>query len=280
MANTDNPIDPRPLSALTPEALSMLDDLVAQSGWNQTPRDWRVFLRHGAIYVVRHAGGHIMASGAVLPMGDRAAWISMILVERASRGKGLGRAVFEHSLRAVQDMGRKPWLDATPEGERLYSQYGFAPLWRLARWTRAAAPDAAPAPPQPAPDLQALADLDARALGFSRGQVLADLAAREGSRVVRQAQAFAIVRAGRVARYVGPLLANDEAAAASLLEDICAGTPEPIFIDVPEARPTLHRKLRELGFARQRGFTRMALGEDAPQGLPAFIHAIAGPEYG
>ncbi|MDM0011363.1 GNAT family N-acetyltransferase [Variovorax sp. J22P168] len=270
------------LSAPDAISLSMLEALVVASGWNQTADDWAVFLRHGSVHVVRDADGAIVASGAVLPMGAAAAWISMILVAPQARGAGLGRSVFERCLATVRAAGRVAMLDATPAGEQLYLQYGFSPLWRLSRWHRGALADA-PASAAASGDhskVDALLALDAEALGLERGAVLAELMRRPGSRVLRHAQAFAVLRSGRIARHVGPLIATDEASAAVLLNDLIDGIPEPIFIDVPDERPLLRRQLAEAGFALQRGFCRMALGEPPAHGQNAFIHAIAGPEFG
>ena len=268
------------LTALDAQTLDMLGALVAQSGWNQTADDWALFASLGDVHAARDAGRRIVASGAVLPMGRTGAWISMILVDPALRGQGLGRAVFEHCLRQVQALDRVALLDATPAGEPLYTRYGFVPLWRLTRWQRGADAAAHPAPrPEPGP-LDLLAALDAEALGLARPAVLEHLARRADARVVRHAQGFAVVRAGRVARHVGPLIATHEAAAAVLLADIARSEPGPLFIDVPDDRPLLREQLAAAGFAPQRTFARMALGDAVPQGQTAFIHAIAGPEYG
>ncbi|MDB5732205.1 MAG: family N-acetyltransferase [Variovorax sp.] len=271
------------LRGLDKDTLAMLGDLVAQSGWNQVPQDWALFSRLGSLCGVRDAGGKLVASGAVLPMGDSAAWISMILVAPAVRGQGWGRRVFAHCLRNVQDAGRIPMLDATPAGARLYSQFGFAPLWHLTRWQRDALPGATPAPPiaSPAPEtLATFASLDAEALGISREPVLADLMARADSRLVRSAGAAALVRTGRLAHHIGPLLATHEPAAAALVLDIARGLPGRVFIDVPDARTEFRRQLAAASFTPQRGLVRMALGEPVPAGQSAFIHAIAGPEFG
>ena len=77
------------LAALTPVTQSMLDQLVVQSGWNQTPQDWAIFSREGSLCAVRDARGHIIASGAVLPLGEQVAWISMILVAPEARGRAI-----------------------------------------------------------------------------------------------------------------------------------------------------------------------------------------------
>lgn len=270
------------LSAPDAGSLAMLEALVVASGWNQTADDWAVFCQHGTVQVVRDAGGHIVASGAVLPMGDTAAWISMILVAPAVRGKGLGRAVFEHCLRTVQGMGRVAMLDATPAGAQLYRQYDFEPQWSLSRWYREAGGRAAAVRGDHVSDdgLDALVALDAQALGIVRGAVLGALVRRADTRVLRHAQAFGVLRSGRVARHIGPLIATDEASAGRLLREIVDSCAQPLLIDVPDGRPLLRRQLQDAGFVLQRGFTRMALGQAVPQGQTAFLHAIAGPEFG
>lgn len=268
------------LGELDARTLHMLGELVVQSGWNQTAADWTLFAAHGTVHAARDDRQNINASGAVLPMGRTAAWISMILVDPAARGQGLGRMVFERCLEQAQRGGRCAFLDATPSGERLYTQYGFTPLWRLTRWQRGARPSATRMETQAPANLDLLAALDAEALGFERAGVLKHLAARTGSRMLRHAQGFALLREGRIARHIGPLIATQESAAAALLSDIASSEPGPVFIDVPDDRPFLREQLAEQGFVPQRGFTRMTLGEPVPHGQPAFIHAIAGPEYG
>jgi GNAT superfamily N-acetyltransferase len=268
------------LPALAADSAAMLDALVVASGWNQTRDDWELFQRQGTVHAVRDAQGRIVASGAVLPLAPRAAWISMILVAPEVRGRGLGRKVFEQCLRTVQADGRTALLDATPAGEKLYTRFGFAPLWQLSRWQRPARDTAAADAASTTGEVDTLAALDTMALGLQRGPMLSQIAARTGSRIVRHAQAFCFVRAGRLARQIGPMLAQDEAHAAALLAEVAATTAQPLFIDVPDDRPRMRRMLEACGFSRARTFTRMALGDDLPKGQNAFIHAIAGPEYG
>jgi len=289
MASTDPSATVRvlPLERLDAAALAMLEELVVQSGWNQTVEDWSVFARHGHIGVIRDGAARILASGAVLPMGaalhgGSVAWISMILVHPSVRGNGMGRAVFDHCLRVAQEGGHVPMLDATPQGEPLYRQFGFAPLWRLARWRRGATPAAATPLPQDALDFESVAALDAQALGFCRPGLLGELATRAGSRCVRGLAAVGIVREGRIAHQIGPVLATDERHAAAVIGRLAESLSGPVMIDIPDARFELAASLTAAGFERQRTFTRMALvppGRAAPQGENALIHAVAGPEF-
>jgi ribosomal protein S18 acetylase RimI-like enzyme len=282
------------LTALTPETLAMLGELVEFSGWNQTAQDWGVFFSCGTIYVVRDSGGRIVASGAVLPMGESrpgylasltgrgVAWISMILVRPESRGRGVARSVFEQCMRDIAGQGRIVMLDATPQGEPLYAQFGFEALWRLTRWRREARAATGPALSLTKPDLDTLSELDQEALGFARKRVLGELLGRPDSRYVRQALGFAIVRSGRIADHIGPLVATDEPTAVAVMRQAAAALSGPVFIDVPDERPLLRQALVEAGFTPQRGFARMALAvaeQRIPRGQTHFIHAIAGPEF-
>lgn len=286
MASTESP----PVSAvqrleqLDAESLAMLDALVVASNWNQVADDWALFHAAGSIHVVRDDAGRIVASGAVLPMGapGQVAWISMILVLPALRGQGLGRAVFDHCLRQVQAEGRVAMLDATPAGEALYRQFGFESLWRLTRWRREARPATGNALREEATAIDTLVALDGQALGFQRPSVIGQIARRPSTRCVRTGDAWAVVRAGRTAHQVGPLLAASEAAAAQALARAADAMPGAIYIDVPDNRTRMRAALEAAGFQPQRGFARMALaapGQTPPVGQAAFLHAIAGPEF-
>ena len=273
------------LTALDADNLEMLDALVAASGWNQTADDWTLFAEQGTVQVMREASGRIIASGATLPMGDQAAWISMILVLPEVRGRGLGRRLFKRCLNVVQDAGRIAMLDATPAGEALYRQFGFTPLWRLTRWRREAVGDR-PVAALIATSSDAVANrdafiaIDAQALGFDRAAVIDHLLQRSGSRLAHRGDAFALIRTGRSALHIGPLVAPDEVSADALLSELLEGRTLPLLIDVPDDRPRLQQTLAVAGFVRQRGFARMAFGGRSPASQRALIHAIAGPEFG
>ena len=281
MASTEATVAVETLGVLTSATQAMLAELVAGSGWNQTAQDWAFFARAGTVFGVRDAQGRIVASGAVLPLGEKVAWISMILVAPEARGQGLGSAVFAHCLRAVQSAGRTAYLDATPAGQRIYSQFGFSAQWPLTRWQRdgQGAVDAAAPDPQNA-DIDSLTALDAQALGAPRPALLAEFLAREHSFCVHSPQGFALIRRGRIAHQIGPLLARDADSASVLLQRALQALPGNVFIDVPDARDVLCHQLRAAGFVAQRGLVRMMAGSHPLRGQTDLIHAIAGPEFG
>lgn len=274
------------LQALTPQVQAQLQQLVVDSHWNQLPADWALFHSLGTVYVVRDGNGFVVGSGAVLPMGAslgdaaQVSWISMILVSPLQRGHGLGRAVFARCLAQVQAEGRVPMLDATPQGEALYAQFGFEPQWRFTRWRRqrqAGANGALPADDS----IDRLQCFDQQALGFDRRALLRGIADREGARCVRRGEASALLRPGRTAVQIGPLYATDDAEGAALLEAIAAALPDVLVVDVPQGRTRMEAVLRATGFAPERSFARMvrANGLVLAPTQTAIVQAVAGPEY-
>lgn len=285
MASTEA-ITVQRLQALTPPALAQLQQLVVDSHWNQLPADWALFFSLGAIYVVRDAECVIVASGAVLPMGAslggaaQVSWISMVLVSPALRGHGLGRAVFARCLAQVQSKDRVPMLDATPQGEALYAQFGFEPTWRFTRWRRPQNTTAMSGLPAD-PSIHHLQQLDKQALGFDRHSLLSCMAEREGARCVRHAEASALLRPGRTAVHIGPMHATQEAEGAALLQAITAAMPDALVVDVPQGRSRMEATLIATGFAPERPFARMvrASGLKLAPTQTDIVQAVAGPEY-
>jgi GNAT superfamily N-acetyltransferase len=148
--------------------------------WNQTERDWRHFLTaapDGAL--VAEQNGAVIGTVATLPYGAFA-WISMVLVDPAARGKGIGTTLLHRGLELVPE-GVTPRLDATPAGEELYRKLGFAGEYGLERWfldsgRARALPEPAARPLEPS-DWQAIGEMDLRAFGAPRVGLLQRLAA-------------------------------------------------------------------------------------------------------
>ncbi|HEX6956445.1 MAG TPA: GNAT family N-acetyltransferase [Ferrovibrio sp.] len=267
--------------------------LSAEAGWNQTADDWRLFLDHGRVFACRNQDGMPMATAAILPYG-RFAWISMVLVTAGMRQRGLGTALLKHCIAELRRDGLTPLLDATPAGEHVYLPLGFKPIFGMTRWQgetarQAAAQDsgrniAGPIATATAMDAGALgsaAMLDAAAFGAPREFLLQSLLGRAPDLALRlKEHSFVLARPGRLATQIGPLVANDEAAALALLQTVLARLDGPVFLDVPDRWQRLQAALRQLGCTVQRSFRRMALGRDEAFGDPARCFVVAGPEFG
>jgi GNAT superfamily N-acetyltransferase len=263
-------------------------------GWNQTLEDWRLLLTMGeGLFLVGLEGGRVVASGGAVRYGDALAWICMILVEPASRGRGLGTRVFDQVLErcaAERRAGRLRaiGLDATPAGRGIYLERGFqavAVLVRLRVEPAPAAPPAAGVEPLELSSRDAVLALDRAVFGADRARVLQralehapDLAwvARVGERIV----GYCFGRHGDHSDHVGPVVAEDPTVARDLAAACLSRARErPLILDA-RAEPRWLATLEALGFREQRPLTRMYLGEARPTARPALEHAVFGPEFG
>jgi GNAT superfamily N-acetyltransferase len=291
-------------AALLPQAQALSDE----AGWNQNADDWQVFLRHGEIFGVQ-AGEQLVATAAILPYGADFAWISMVLVTAEFRRRGLAKALMQQCLERLHAQHRMALLDATEAGEPVYRALGFATLARMTRWSgpggappgRRALPAAwAPVLPLPqaegeygfhehrrlagAPNPLPQAEweygpCDAAAFGADRSFLLDDFLARAGAGVWSDGENAAVLRPGRHAWQIGPVIGTP-GGATSLLQQAIDAAPGPVVIDVLDAGAGLTAALAQRGFSARRGFCRMALGRTTLPGIPARMLAAAGPEFG
>jgi GNAT superfamily N-acetyltransferase len=259
------------------------------AGWNQRAEDWQALLASGRIRVALR-GATIVGSGGAVQYGSQLAWVAMILVDPEERGQGIATRLVEDILERRHDfeiMG----LDATPEGAPVYARHGFTDRSGFARMQRPADTGSAASPGSRAvvaltkADLAAVAERDRVVFGADRMPVLRwalDQAPEYAWRLEAAGSlpSYVFGRHGHRTEHLGPLVAEDGEAAASLLAAALASAPGRCFtIDVPD-RPAWLQRLGQLGFATQRVFRRMLL-EDAPApGEPGQLFAITGPEFG
>ena len=264
------------------------------SGWNQTVEDWRVLLSLGpGLFRVATLAGRVVGSGGAVVYGDALAWICMILVEPDERGHGLGTRIFDEVLDGVRrlvDAGelRAVGLDATPAGRGIYLQRGFDVGPELLRMS--VAPESAEAAPEAVrpmelSELEVVLARDRQVFGADRAPVLRwafeqapELAwvARLGDRVA----GYCLGRRGDHSAHVGPVVAEDRAAARDLVR-ACLSRPRerPLILDA-RAEPSWLQALGALGFRAARPFTRMHLGDTRPPAQPEVELAVLGPEFG
>lgn len=258
--------------------------------WNQTERDWRHFLTaapRGAL--VAESQGRVVGTVATLTYGSFA-WISMVLVDPAERGRGVGTMLLERGLELIPP-GVTPRLDATPAGEVLYRKLGFAGEYGIKRWslsTRLAAPGSPTAGPRMLrpDDWPAIAEMDRRAFGESRLDLLRRLAgdAHEYAFVMPReggVRGYMFGRHGHVREHLGPIVAADAEAAAMLLHACLAAHPgREVFVDALDDQGAFVEVLASSGFVVERPFLRMHRGPLTSPGDPSLVYAIAGPELG
>lgn len=251
------------------------------AGWNQTADDWAFFIGHGHAIGCRDDEGRLVATAAALPYGDALGWISMVLVAPSQRHRGLATALLGECMRWLAASGRVAVLDATPAGAPVYRRLGFTSGFAFARWQGEGA-GRPTTTSTTAADYAEIIALDAASGAAPRSALLHAFLARSGSRAWLSPgrNGFVVARAGRLTTQVGPLVAATEAEAITLLDAALEATTGRVFIDVPERSTEIAAALQRRGFARQRPFTRMALGGGPVLILGERAHALAGPEFG
>jgi GNAT superfamily N-acetyltransferase len=255
--------------------------LSSEAHWNQNEADWRFFLAKAIVFGVRD-GDRLVATAALLPYASGNAWISMVLVTADWRRRGIATRLVDRCLDTATSLGLTSWLDATPEGAKVYGPLGFAPTLQLRRLRLQRSTSGKTGIP-PSPALGDLIARDAAAMGFDRGMLLGELGGRPGSRLMSNGGACALVREGRIARHIGPLFADGPDRALSLVHDIVRSETGPILIDAVASHEQFLKGLTDSGWVIERPFQRMRFGRAAkpseftPATLP---FAVAGPEYG
>lgn len=261
--------------------------LSRQAGWNQLAADWQRILD-------LQPDGGLVAEWRGTPVGTvmttifgPVAWISMVLVDESMRQHGIGTALVEQSVAALDRRGVVTVrLDATSLGQPLYERLGFVAQFRLLRFEGAlpAAPANAEGATADEAAWERLAEFDRSTTGTDRRRLLHALDRDEPDSVRcvwqdGQLGGYLMSRPGFIARQLGPCCAN-EAAGELLVRDAWrryAG--QRVFMDVPAANASARHIADALGLNVQREFTRMCRGAWV-RDQEEYLWASAGPEKG
>lgn len=278
------------LRTLTADDLPAAQRWVHQAGWNQTPQDWLRLLDYqpeGCF--VATLDGRPVGSVTTTCYGTGLAWIGMMLVDRNDRGRGIATALMRHSIAYLQQCGvRSIYLDATDQGRPVYERLGFQPRWSFHRWEGSGRAEADAGSTMPRPLVQTTAQqavvnraalaLDCIAFGADRADWLQRLA--KDSVVVSADDGYGMLRPGRLASYLGPVTADNDAAAKAIVRQLVQRARGPIFWDVPSPNRAAQRLAQSLGFQPVRSLLRMAIGEAEPPPRLTSQFAFADPATG
>ncbi len=262
--------------------------LKEQSGWNQTEADWHRLLAlwpEGCF--VAELDGQPVGTTATSVFGS-VGWISMVLVERSFRGRGVGTQLMRRALAHLDAGGATAVrLDATPLGQPIYARLDFAAQYGLARWTGVATAGQASAAVAPAAarHLDAVLELDRAVTGTDRRRLLLHLWQERPDGMYVAAESgkiagYAWLRPGSQFAQIGPVVAQNENAGRALVETLLhRAVGRPVLLDIPvDNRPAM-RWAESRGLAEQRRLTRM--GRGAPiRDRSDQLWASFGPEKG
>jgi hypothetical protein len=211
------------------------------------------------------------------------AWIALVLVDEAARGRGIGMALMRHALEFVDGRGVPTVrLDATPLGKPLYERLGFVEQFRLARYEGRLPPAAegARGPVASPPRWEALAALDESVTGTDRRKLLLRLFAEEPSGVrIAGARGFLAARPGRRALHLGPCIAAPEAGLQLFADAWRCHGGRHVYADIPLGNEPAARSAEAQGLTVQRHLTRMVRGTPRCERID-WLWASFGPEKG
>jgi GNAT superfamily N-acetyltransferase len=252
--------------------------LSTEAHWNQNEADWRFFLSEGTVFGVRD-GAQLVATAALLPYAAGNAWISMVLVTANWRRRGIATRLVDACLNEATKLGLTTWLDATPAGTSVYGPLGFTPTLQLRRLRLQAPSGAGVVQSLSTCTVADFTTRDVRAMGFDRGRLLSEFGGRPGSRMVSLGNAIALVRDGRTARHIGPVLAETREDAVALVDAIVRSEQGPWLLDAVHSQEDFLRRLTDTGWTIERPFQRMRFGR-ATMLAGELPFAVAGPEFG
>lgn len=234
--------------------------LSQQAGWPHRAEDW-VQTLSVSTGVVAMAGGRVVGTAICSDLGQVTA-LTMIVVDEAMRGRGLGRRLMNAVIRVAE--GREMRLTATDEGLPLYEKLGFVATGIITQHqgTALAGTPESPVRDGDAADLDRLAIMDLQATGMQRHALLQQIAAN-GQLLVTGSGAGLLRRFGH-GHVIGPVIADDPAAARALMTEAarrCAGGF--LRVDLP-ARHGLSGFVETLGLAHVGGGTAMVCNAATP----------------
>ncbi|MFE3718033.1 GNAT family N-acetyltransferase [Streptomyces cyaneofuscatus] len=248
------PLVDLPVRRLTRGDLVACADLSEHRGWPRDEHRWGLLLSAGTGYGIAEPDGTgLVAACVVTSYGPRLAAVGMMLVAARHARQGIARRLMRH---VMEETGSTPLaLYATPEGQRLYEELGFAQVGRtervLGRFRAEDRPAAVTTRPAAADDLQAMVRLDLPVFGIDRTHLIARLPAfSDRLRVAEEngeLTGYAALWPSGDAHVVGPLIARDTATAKALVTALAATTDRPLRADI-DAR---HEEL--LGWLVERG---------------------------
>lgn len=281
------------LRQMTREDIAEGMELVRAAKWNQTEADWNRFLhadKEGCF--VAECKGKVCGTIATIVYADRLAWIGMVLVRPALRGRGIGTELLNLALSYLESRGPLTIkLDATPQGRPVYQRLGFEPEYEIGRWMLTAAPrhhsaHHATAAGNDQTSFENLIAMDAELFGACRSALLhsvhndaPEFTATSSNE--RELAGYTLGRHGLYADHLGPWAARDREVARRLLDRFLERSRRSrVIIDCVKTHPFAPELLRSAGFEFSRPLTRMVRRADHRTRRSEMLCAILGPEFG
>lgn len=267
-------------------------DLVLSEGWNQTIKDWQLLINNPQnVCLAAEVDGKLVGTVTTINYNDEVAWIGMVLVNKEYRGQGISKTLLSAILKQLTSC-KSIKLDATPAGQPVYKKIGFEDEYIISRMIN---PDfhqslgiiGETVPQQiQKKDIPEIIKFDKQAFGADRSRLISALihdfpkkclVLKHGNEI----SGFALGRRGNKHHQIGPVMTKSYNDAKVLISYALKDLQEQsIVIDILEDKTQLAGWLCNIGFEKQRNFTRMFLGNNTSPGIISQQYFISGPEFG
>jgi GNAT superfamily N-acetyltransferase len=278
------------IRVMTPADIPLGMRLKEEAGWNQTLEDWQRFLQLSP-------SGSFVASIDGVDLGtvctftfDDIGWIAMMLVDKRSRGQGVGKALMSHAIAYLESQGvTSIRLDATELGRPVYLKLGFVDQFELNRYA-----GTLPVVDMPyLKDVEGIKDkdwdqviaLDTQLMSTPRGSLLKSLAGKPETTSVLirnhgQVAGYMFIRPGANATFIGPCVAITPEGGQKLLSwamMVCSG--HDVILDIPASHRHANEWATDMRLEIQRPLIRMCRGKKVRENVTT-LWASSGPEKG
>lgn len=266
--------------------------LSTAEGWNQSESDWRLFLENpGNVCLAAEQDEKVIGTTTSMIYSDHVAWISMVLVDKEYRGRGVSTELLKHMLERLTCC-RAVKLDATSAGQQVYKKLGFLDEHTIVRMTATSLNGPIPSYDDTQPQRMQLShvsevmSLDKEVFGAPRQLLIEYLVQQNPEKawiLIRNERisGFVLGRTGNRYHHVGPVVASDTKEAKLLIGRVLNEvSQQPIVVDVVYDKRELIEWLSALGFTEQRRFVRMYKNDNPYPGEIGKQYLICGPEFG
>ena len=263
------------------------------AGWNQTEKDWKMFIESSAnVCLLAECGNKVIGTTTAINYSNKVAWIAMVLVDKEYRGRGVSKSLLTNILTRLQ-ICKSIKLDATPEGQQVYKKFGFTDEYQITRMTTMAMKDLLPGnhndellTPILITHIPEVVAFDEIVFGANRRQLIGSLIKEYPGKAWllkrnNKVSGFVLGRNGNRYNHVGPVLASNIVDAKILITKALSDlTHQPVVVDVLYDKEALFDWLESFGFIMQRHFIRMYKNENPFPGAINKQFLICGPEFG
>lgn len=257
---------------LHPEEITVAVDWAAAEGWNPGLADAACFAIPDAQgFFVGEIDGEPVATVSCINYDDRFAFLGFYIVREPFRGAGHGLRIWNAAIAHAGT--RVIGLDGVVAQQENYRKSGFELAYANIRYGGHVA-----APPKPSPEVVALDNIPfaiveaddatvfpARRSAFLRAWI--NTPGHVGRALLRDGRlaAWGVIRPCRTGCKIGPLVADDRAAADAVMQALLgsAGGGE-VFLDVPAINPDAVALAKELGLKPVFETARMYTGPIPP----------------